>query len=103
MQQVNYSHRDEVQVPNISQFLFSSLFVRTRKLNSWNGDVESDTAIENSLRSLFDSGCLEYCRLKVLSNINDMLKCADMQNVIHRDRRSKLNLSTMDDLFMPVR
>lgn len=103
MQQVNYRHRDEVQVPNISQFLFFSLFVRTRKLNSRNGDVESDIAIENSFRSLFDSGCLEYCRLKVLSDINDMLKCADMQNIIRRDRRAKLNLSNMDDLFMPVR
>lgn len=65
--------------------------------------MESDTAIENSLRSLFDSGCLEYCRLKVLSDINDMLQCADMQNIIRRERRSKLNWSSMDDLFMPVR
>lgn len=103
MQQVNYSHRDEVQVSNISQFLFFSLFVRTRKLNSWNDDVESDTVIESSLRSLFEVGCLEYCRLQLLSDINEMLKCAEVQNLLRRDRQAKMDLSTKDDLFMPAR
>lgn len=104
MQQVNYSHRDEVQVSNISQFLFFSLFVRTRKLNSWNDDVESDTAvIESILRSLFEVGCLESCRLRLLSDINEMLKCVEMQNLHRGDRRPKVDLSARDDLFVPIR
>jgi hypothetical protein len=58
--------------------------------------------IEKSLRKLFDVKCLEYCRLKILASIYELLKCSDMQNVMQRDRRSKLdNLS--DDFFMPVR
>lgn len=58
--------------------------------------------IENSLRSLLAVGCAEYCRLKVLANLYETLKCAEVQNLIRRDRRAKLDLSR-DDLFMPVR
>lgn len=90
---------------NISQFPFS--FVRSRKtLNSWSDDddgVESDTVIEDGLRSLFDVDCLEYCRLKILASIFEMLKCADARNTIRRDRRAKLENLGNDDLFMPVR
>lgn len=82
--------------------------MRTRQhridLNSWNDDVESDTVIEFALRRLFDVGCLEYCRLKVLSEINDKLKCADLRKTLVRGaKRDKLNFSSADDLFMPVR
>lgn len=59
--------------------------------------------IENSLRSLFDIDCLEYCRIKVLASIFEMLSCGDLQNTIRRDRRAKLENLGNDDLFMPVR
>lgn len=66
--------------------------------------MESDTMIESALRRLFDVGCLEYCRLKVLSDINDKLKCVDLQNFMTRGaKRAKLDFSADDDLFMPVR
>jgi hypothetical protein len=64
--------------------------------------VESDTVIENSLRKLFDVDCQEYCRLKILASIYELLKCGDIQNAMQRDRRSKLD-SLNDDFFMPVR
>lgn len=60
--------------------------------------------IEKSLRSLFDVRCLEGCRLKVLSDINEILKCVDQRNLMQRDRRSKWDvLNSKDDLFIPVR
>lgn len=59
--------------------------------------------IENSLRSLFDNNCFEYCRLKVLAGIFEMLKCADVQNIVWRDRRAKWENLGNDDFFVPVR
>jgi hypothetical protein len=107
MQQVNYSHRD-VKFKLCLTYLNFSFFIYAYSknlLNSWSDDdgVESDTVIENSLRSLFDSDCLEYCRLKILASLFEMLKCADVQKTMRRDRRAKLENLGNDDLFMPVR
>lgn len=57
--------------------------------------------IENSLKSLFDIDCLDFCRLKILASIYEILKCGDIRSM-PRDRRSKLD-NLNDDFFMPVR
>lgn len=89
----------------MSQFPFFNSRSRTRKLNSWYGsDVESDAGIdESSLRRLFDGECDESCRVRILANIYESLKCAEVQNLIGRERRAKWDVLTRDDLFMPVR
>lgn len=81
-----------------------SFYSRVLK-TSWSVDdgVESDTVIENSLRRLFDVECLEYCRLKILASIYELLKCNDIRSSMQRDRRAKLENLGNDDFFMPVR
>lgn len=61
-----------------------------------NEDVEIDTLVEKSLRSLFHFRCLEDCRLQTLSDINQMLKCVDKENRYQRDRRSKWKVFDFD-------
>lgn len=82
---------------NISRFLFLYSCV-LENLTSWNDDAESDTLLENGLRDLLDGDCMEYCRLKILSDLNDRLKCAELQS-----GRGELDLSRSDDLFTSVR
>jgi len=66
--------------------------------------MESDSVIETGLRSLFDVGCTEYCRLKIMSDVFAALHCAELQKhmQMNRDRRAKLDLMN-SDLFMPAR
>lgn len=59
--------------------------------------------IEKGLRGLFGVNCLDYCRLKILASIYEMLKCNDVRNSMQRDRRAKLENLSNDDFFMPVR
>lgn len=98
---VNHDDADFLINKLSREHVTSNLFEST--CNYWDDEVESDTVIEKSLRSMFGVGCLDFCRLKILAEIFDVLKCVDTRKTFLRDRRAKLDLLNKNDLFMPVR